>query len=524
LRRARLSYFKAATTVLCLSGGVAVADETSLSAAANAACPGYTVCPEVKSDKLFSSADARSVLNGIAAGEADSLNKLENFSSLNNADKRILLGAAILFDNNLSVHQNQTCDFCHIRATGFTGGMSAINKNIAAYFGSQGSPRLDGSPTSGSRAGNRRPITYAYMVFGPVLDLVNGDLVGGTFWDMRATGFVTGHPAIDQALGPYLNPLEQALPDPGCVVRTVSRSKYAAEFKSFWGRNSFDITWPLNTDQLCARPNSTHAANPQVLGLSAEDREQVNTTFQNVAASVASLERSKVVSPFSSKYDHLLCGNATLTASETRGLNVFLGKGKCASCHTAVTPNPPATCGANPLFTNFKASNIGVPRNPDIPFLTENGVDKFGYKANPAGLSFVDNGVGDMLRALDAEHPNNPVAAADPNQFDGKFQVPTVRNLTSTPRSGFLRVFGHNGEFQTIRQVVDFHATRDVLDRCPDSDPNQPGFGTSCWPKPEQPKNLETKLVGNLGLSAGDETDLVAFLGTLNDATFGPLP
>ncbi len=510
--------------MLCLNGGVAIADETPSSAPATAACPGYTVCPEVKSDDLFMSADARSVLNGIAAGEADSLSKLKNFSSMSNADKRIILGAAILFDNNLSVHQNQTCDFCHIRATGFTGGMSAINKSTAAYFGSQGSPHLDGSPTSGSRAGNRRPITYAYMVFGPGLRLVDGELVGGMFWDMRATGFVTGHPAIDQALGPYLNPLEQALPDPGCVVRVVSRSKYAAEFKSFWGPNSFDIGWPANTDQLCALPSSTHAVNPQVLDLSAKDRARVKKTFENVGASVASLERSDVVSPFSSKYDQLLCGKATFTAGETRGLNIFLGKGKCATCHKAVAPDPPATCGANPLFTNFKASNIGVPRNPDIPFLTENGVDNFGYKANLTGPSFVDNGVGDMLRALDAERPDNPVAAADPNLFDGKFQVPTLRGLTATPRSGFVRVFGHNGEFRTIRQVVDFHATRDVLDRCPDSDPNQPGFGTSCWPKPEQPRNLETKLVGNLGLSIADETDLVAFLGTLNDTTFGSLP
>jgi len=59
-------------------------------------------------------------------------------------------------------------------------------------------------------------MSYAYAPFAPVLFYrpSTGDFVGGNFWDMRATGLVTGNPAGDQALGPPLNPVEMANPDP----------------------------------------------------------------------------------------------------------------------------------------------------------------------------------------------------------------------------------------------------------------------------------------------------------------------
>jgi len=44
---------------------------------------------------------------------------------------------------------------------------------------------------------------------------------------------------------------------------------------------------------------------------------------------VASYESSADVSPFSSKFDAWLAGNAQLSASEQRGYNLFNGKAKC---------------------------------------------------------------------------------------------------------------------------------------------------------------------------------------------------
>ena len=45
--------------------------------------------------------------------------------------------------------------------------------------------------------------------------------MGGNFWDGRTTGEKLENPTADQAQGPFLNPVEQALPDSACVVYRV---------------------------------------------------------------------------------------------------------------------------------------------------------------------------------------------------------------------------------------------------------------------------------------------------------------
>ena len=47
-----------------------------------------------------------------------------------------------------------------------------------------------------------------------------------------------------------------------------------------------------------------------------------------------------------------------------------------------------------PLFTDFTAANLGVPRNPALRFYCENTPSSTGYTANPAGAAYVDRGVG----------------------------------------------------------------------------------------------------------------------------------
>jgi len=54
----------------------------------------------------------------------------------------------------------------------------------------------------------------------------------------------------------------------------------------------------------------------------------------------------------------------------------------------------------------------------------------------------------------------------------------------------------------------------DVLRRC---DANDPGEGTTCWPRPESTDNMNTKFVGRLGLSEEEENALVTFMQTLSD-------
>src|SRR5258708_2062603 len=47
---------------------------------------------------------------------------------------------------------------------------------------------------------------------------------------------------------------------------------------------------------------------------------------------------------------------------------------------------------------DFTASNLGLPRNPALPFYEEDAPDQFGYTANPDGLKFLDLGVGGFPR------------------------------------------------------------------------------------------------------------------------------
>jgi cytochrome c peroxidase len=61
---------------------------------------------------------------------------------------------------------------------------------------------------------------------------------------------------------------------------------------------------------------------------------------------------------------------------------------------------------------------------------------------------------------------------------------------------------------------VHFYNTRDALPRCL---PDDPGEGMACWPPPESTENMNTKQMGQLGLTDAEEDALVSFLGTLTD-------
>jgi hypothetical protein len=44
-----------------------------------------------------------------------------------------------------------------------------------------------------------------------------------------------------------------------------------------------------------------------------------------------------------------------------------------------------------------------------------------------------------------------------------------------------------------------------------------PAPGKNCWPAPEETRNLNRDETGNLGLTAGEEAAIVAFLKSLDD-------
>ncbi len=376
------------------------------------------------------------------------------------------LGKSIFFDNNLSFNGNQSCAACHDPAAGWTGPETDINAGGAVYEGS-----------IADRFGNRKPPSSAYATPSPVLHFMiekkEALFIGGNFWDGRATGEKLGNPAADQAQGPFLNPLEQALATPADVVELVCTASYGDLFRQVWG------------EEIC-------------------DPANVDMAYNDIALSIAAYEASPEVNAFTSKYDHSFRGQAKLTKQEQRGFALFRGKGKCHRCHISN--------GQQALFTDFTYDNLGVPRNPDNPFYTE-------PVYNPDGFGWVDEGLGAFLatRLLDYA----PYAEANL----GKQKVPTLRNVgkgscEAEPDNDdcIVKAYAHNGYFKSLKGIVHFYNTRDVKPQCADPFTSETdALDQGCWPEPEVEVNVNIDELGDLGLSPEEEDAIVAFLITLSD-------
>ncbi len=312
--------------------------------------------------------------------------------------------------------------------------------------------------------GNRKPPSAAYATLSPVFHMtwVNTTplFMGGNFWDGRATGDKLGNPAADQAQGPFLNPAEQALSGPADVVNEVCNSDYSKLFKKVWGKD------------ICKSG-------------------KVLLAYDKIALSIAAYENSAQVNAFSSKFDAFLKGKINLTKQEQQGSTLFNGKALCSACHSSAGPQP--------LFTDYTFDNLGIPRNPENPFYAENN-------------TWIDQGLGAFLA-----NPNSGYTAYAKENI-GKHKVPTLRNVAKKPYPEFVKAYGHNGYFKSLKSIVNFYNTRDTKPRCANPFASeQEALALNCWPIPEVTDNLNISEMGNLGLTAMEEDALVAFLETLSD-------
>jgi len=312
------------------------------------------------------------------------------------------LGKHLFFDPNLSTPPGQACAACHAPEAGWTGPDSTINAGPAVYPGAVH-----------TRAGNRKPPASAYGGDSPVLYFDEDEelWIGGMFWDGRATGWTLGDPLAEQALGPFLNALEQNMPAAKQVCIRVRKSSYAGLFDEAWGSGALDCV------------------------------KDVAGTYERIARSIAAYERSDEVNPFTSKFDYFLAGQAELTAEEAAGLALFNGKGMCSACHLSD--------GDRPLFTDFTYDNLGLPKNPANPFYA------MPRKWNPDGYAWIDPGLGGFLKG-NGEAPE----VYEPEW--GKHKVPSLRNVELRPLEGFVKAYGHNGVFKSLYEIVNFYNTRDV--------------------------------------------------------------
>jgi cytochrome c peroxidase len=159
------------------------------------------------------------------------------------------------------------------------------------------------------------------------------------------------------------------------------------------------------------------------------------------------------------------------------------------------------------LFTDYTFDNLGVPKNPENPFYYADP------QFNPLGALWLDLGLGGFL-ASQMIHPEwVPLA---PENY-GKQKVPTLRNVDKRPLPDFVKAYSHNGYFKSLKRIVHFYNTRDVLPKCAADVTDAEAEMAGCWPAPEVALNVNMAELGNLGLTEEQEWALVEFMKTLSD-------
>lgn len=382
------------------------------------------------------------------------------------------LGKHLFFDSNLSEPAGQSCSSCHLPKAGFADPASHLPVSEGVIPG---------------RFGNRNSPSAAYAAFSPDFSYsVIGGARGGQFWDGRASDLV------EQAKGPFLNPVEMNNLNPLRVIEKVQSSNYEPLFE-------------------------------QVCNYSSGGMNMI-TAYECIAESIASYEKSVELNLFISKYDAFLAGRERLSEQERLGRYLFNGRAYCSSCHESDGPKH------KDVFTDFSYYNLGLPRNTEFPFsrpiifsalekpsmalktqaVLEDVLERKMSNNNPL--------IGKPLTPIifDLKDENNVLTEEKrhllnlPYRFtrdlglggflnmrseDGKFKTPTLRNVELTPP------YMHNGVLKTLKDVVHFYNTRDVG-----------------YPRPpEVPENMVQKIVGNLGLTEREEDAIVAYLLTLTD-------
>ena len=449
-----------------------------------------------------------------------------------------ILGELMQYDRNIAPGRNSACASCHMPYVAFSGPIPSVNLTMVAYPG-----------TVHFRAGKRTAQRYTYSSFFPVLQYneEQGLFFGGNFWDSRATGYLLRSPDAHQSQGPPVDTQEMGNPDTACITFKLSQAVYRPLFELVWGRGSFDINFPPDTEQICATPGGAAVFHGDTtpVNLSPADRTRSNDVYDHWAQSLNAYEGSTQVTAFSSKFDAFLAGNYTLTRAESAGYDLFRGKANCNSCHldgrgTTLHPQQSDNSTAaqlNPVFTCFGSANEGLPLNPRDAIYYQTTPDQFGFIGNPFGFAFRDLGMGTFLRSGPGSWPNPNVNWL---QFapltDGQMQVSSARNVAMTPTRCptteapgpyFQKGFFHNGYIKSLKQLVHFYNTRDkpgfaynvTSGHCPDGTIEK----VNCWPRPEVPNNIDMT-TGNLGLTDQEEDQVVAFLQTLTDGFTRPYP
>lgn len=270
--------------------------------------------------------------------------------------------------------------------------------------------------------------------------VVNAAYATSMFWDGRSPDLE------DQAMHPFTNPIEMGLKDHEPILKIVrSDPEYVAAFKQVFGKTGKDIT------------------------------------RKEVLQAIAAFERTLVAGD--SPFDRWYYGGdkKALTAAQVRGFEVFLGQGRCVSCHVVEQTQA--------LFTDNRFHNIGVGINAiqkDVPLI----VTAF-IKAKRGGAD-VD------VRVLSDPKASELGRFAVNEQFDGlgAFKTSTLRNIAATGP------YMHDGSIKTLLDVVKHYNNGGVTK------------------KNDRPNDFLSGGIRPLDLTSQQEKDLVAFMEALTSPQY----
>lgn len=185
-------------------------------------------------------------------------------------------------------------------------------------------------------------------------------------------------------------------------------------------------------------------------------KEEIKPRYiQNVLASYI-----RSLSGLNSRFDQFMRGDKSkMNQEEIAGFNIFMGKGKCGTCHFAPLFNGTVP----PAFEKIESEVIGVPKSAN------------------AKVSKIDPDLGRyQYHKFD--------------QLKYAFKTTTVRNIALTAP------YMHNGVFGTLEEVVDFY--------------NKGGAAGLGIELPNQ-----TLPFDKLNLTDKEKKELVAFMKTLTDTS-----
>ncbi len=413
----------AATAVLFITlalGGVAQSDAGVLSS------PGQWTA-----DQVGVIASLR--LDQLAAAPKDPSNAADGHAAA------IELGRALFNDSGFSRDGSVSCSSCH-----------APDKQFQ-----------DGLPVAkGVGVGTRRAM--------PVVGTGHN---AWFFWDGRKDSLWA------QALGP----LEDRVEHGGNRARyaRLMQTHYSAQYQAVFGPMA-----PLEGVPSDASPLGTTEEQLAWQSMTSSQRSNVDRVFANMGKAIAAYEKSLTYgeSRFD-RYARAIAGNDAngrneLTLQEVNGLRVFIGNGKCVTCHNG------------PLLTDHAFHNAGVP--PRDPARPDHG--------RAAAVAKVQADPFNCLGPFSDARPEQCselrfIVTNDP-ALEGAFKTPSLRNVALRPP------YMHAGQFATLEQVVNHYMQSPAA-----------VLGHSELARGKSDSHAERKPIR---LSQEEARDLVAFLATLS--------